>query len=206
MMRDAWDKLRVDNHILTYGPPTDPLPRYEARMKLAAHLARYISVLDVACGVGHLYPLLQPKTWKYKGVDSSEPMIERAREYFPYGNFEVADAYDLSDQDVYNTVIATSLLIHIDRTDTEKILTELWAHARKQLIFTMPIDKDFTKVVTLGRKVPESSGQTLITHTTHARLDKILARLQPGRIGIVPFPKGAFGYGLNDYLIEVLRP
>lgn len=205
MMRDAWDKLRVDNHILTYGPPTDPLPRYALRMQLAAHLVRYPSVLDVACGVGHLYPLLWPRMWPYKGVDSSEPMIERAREYFPDGVFEVADAYDLSDQAEYDTVIATSLLIHIDRTDTGKILNELWAHARKQLIFTMPIDKDFTKVVTLGRKVPESSGQTLITHTTHARLDKILSRLQPERIGLAPFPKGAFGYGLNDYLIEVLR-
>lgn len=205
MMRNAWNQLRVDNHILTYGPPTDPLPRYQARMQLAAELVRYHSVLDVACGVGHLYPLLQPRVCRYKGVDSSEAMIECARWYFPAAEFEIGDAYDLSDQDEYDTVITTSLLIHIDRIDTEKILTELWAHARKQLVFTMPIDRDFTKVVTLGRKVPESSGETLITHTTYARLSKILARLQPGRIGMAPFPKGAFGYGLNDYLIEVRR-
>lgn len=205
MMRDAWDKLRVDNHILTYGPPTDPLPRYALRMQIAAHYVRYHSVLDVACGVGHLYPLLQPKLWTYKGVDSSEAMIERAREYFPAAEFEIADAYDLSDQDEYDTVIAMSLLIHIDRTDTEKILNELWAHARKQLLFTMPIDRDSTRVLVLGRRIPESSGKTLITHTTHERLDSMLAMFGPVQIRKIPFPKGAFGYGLNDYLIEVLR-
>lgn len=204
-MRDAWDKLRVENHILTYGPPTDPLPRYDARMKLIAQRVRCPSVLDVACGVGHLYPLLQPRVRVYKGVDSSVEMIKRAREYFPHAEFDIGDAYNLVDEDFYGTVIAASLLIHIDRGDTEKILNELWAHAGRQLLFTMPIDKDITKLVTLGRKVPESSGTTLITHTTHKRLNDMLARLQPWDIIKIPFPKGAFGYGLHDFLIEVLR-
>jgi len=205
MMRDAWNKLRVDNHILTYGSPKDPLPRYARRMMFVAHHVKYHSVLDVACGVGHLYSPLFPQVWAYKGVDSSFEMIKRAREYFPGVEFEIADAYDLSDQEEYDTVVAMSLLIHIDRKDTEKILNELWAHARKQLLFTMPIDVDFTKVMKLGRKVPESCGKTLITHISRERLDEILARLQPERVNKIPFPKGCFGYGLNDYLIEVLR-
>ena len=205
MMRDAWNKLRVDNHILTYGPPKDPLPRYGRRMMFVAHHVRYHSVLDVACGLGHLYPVLYPQVWTYKGVDSSVEMIERAREYFPGVEFEIADAYDLAREKIYDTVIAMSLLIHIDRADTEKILNELWAHTRKQLLFTIPIDVDFTKVVKLGRKVPESNGTTLITHISRERLFELLGRLQPGRIRGIPFPKGCFGYGLNDYLIEVLR-
>ena len=205
MMRDAWDKLRVENHILTYGPPGDPLPRYALRMQIAAQRVRCDSVLDVACGVGHLYPLLEPQVWKYKGVDSSFEMIKRAREYFPAAEFEVGDAYDLAEEELYDTVIAMSLLIHIDRADTKRILNELWAHAKEQLLFTIPIDKDFTRVLTLSRKVPESSGKTLITHTTHERLDVMLAELQPGRISKIPFRKGAFGYGLKDFLVEVLR-
>lgn len=205
MMRNAWNKLRVDNHILTYGPPTKPLPRYARRMMFVAQRVKHHSVLDVACGLGHLYPVLPPQVWIYKGVDSSVEMIKRAREYFPGVEFEIADVYDLACEEIYDTVIAMSLLIHIDRVDTEKILNELWAHARKQLLFTMPIDVDFTKVMTLGRKVPESNGTTLITHTSNERLREMLARLHPRHIYFEPFPKGCFGYGLNDNLVEVLR-
>ena len=53
-------------------------------------------------------------------------------------------------------------------------IKELWKHTKKVLLFTIPIDKDFTKIVQLNRKVPGACGKTLITHVSHKTLDKIL--------------------------------
>lgn len=201
-MKHAWDKKRVENHIVTYGAPDNPSPRYKRRMLFASERVVGDSVLDVACGVGHLYHCLSPRVKLYKGIDSSKEMIRVAREYAPDGLFKVGDAYDLSEEEISDTVIAMSLLIHIERKDLQQIIEQMWMHVRKALVFTIPVDKDFSRTVELSRKIPGASGTTLITHVSHKTLDGLLRSLKPRKVEKTPFPKGCFGHGLNDYLIR----
>lgn len=204
-MKHAWDKKRVENHIATYGAPDNSNPRYKRRMRFASEGFVGDSVLDVACGVGHLYHVLSPRIWHYKGIDSSKEMIRIAREYAPDGLFTVGDAYDLSEEGIYDTVIAMSLLIHIEQRDLQHIIEQMWMHARKSLVFTIPIDRDSSKIVMLSRKVRGANGKTMITHISHKTLDGLLHSLNPRKVEKTLFPKGCFGYGLNDYLIRILR-
>jgi hypothetical protein len=80
----------------------------------------------------------------------------------------------------------------------------MWEHTRNALVFTIPIDKDFSRIVELNRKIPEASGTTLITHISEKTLKKITADLK-GVLEKTPFPEGCFGYGLNDYLIRISK-
>jgi len=205
MMKHAWDKQRVENHIATYGPPDNPNPNYKNRMLFASKQIIGDSVLDVACGLGHLYHTLKPKTLNYKGIDSSKEMIMTAREKAPDGLFAVGDAYDLSEEGMYDTVIAMSLLIHIEKKDLQHIIEQMWTHTRKALVFTIPVDKDFSKTVELSRKIPEASGTTLITHVSEKTLDGLLNNFKMRSVERYPFPEGCFGYGLNDYLIRIWK-
>lgn len=202
-MKHAWNKKRVENHIATYGAPDNPNPRYKQRMLFASKQVVGDSVLDVACGVGHLYHVLTPRIWHYKGIDSSREMIRVAREHVSDRLFKVGDAYDLSEEGMYDTVIAMSLLIHIERKDLLYVIEQMWTHARKALIFTIPVDKDFSKTVELSRKVRGASGTTLITHLSEETLNRLIYALKPKKVEKTPFPKGSFGYGLNDYLIRM---
>ena len=204
-MKQAWDKKRVENHIATYGTPDNPNPRYKRRMLFASERVVGDSVLDVACGVGRLYNILRHRTSQYKGIDSSKEMIRVAREYAPDGLFAVGDAYDLSEEGRYDTVISMSLLIHIERKDLPHIIEQMWKHTRKTLIFSIPIDKDFSKTFELSRKIPKASGTTLITHVSENTLNGLLNKLKMRDVERMPFPEGCFGYGLNDYLIGILR-
>ena len=204
-MKQAWDKKRVENHIATYGAPDNPNPRYKRRMLFASERVVGDSVLDVACGVGHLYHILSPKILSYKGIDSSKEMIMAAKENAPDGLFAVGDAYDLSEEGMYDTVIAMSLLIHIEQKDLQHIIEQMWTHTRKALVFTIPVDKDFSKTVELSRKIPGASGTTLITHVSENTLGGLLDKLKMRVVERTPFPEGCFGYGLNDYLIRILK-
>ena len=204
-MKQAWDKKRVENHIATYGAPDNPNPRYKRRMLFASERVVGDSVLDVACGVGHLYHILSPKILSYKGIDSSKEMIMAAKENAPDGLFAVGDAYDLSEEGMYDTVIAMSLLIHIEQKDLQHIIEQMWTHTRKALVFTIPVDKDFSKTVELSRKIPEASGTTLITHVSENTLDGLLDKLKMRDVERTPFPEGCFEYGLNDYLIRISK-
>lgn len=205
MMKHAWDEKRVENHVATYGAPDNPNPRYKRRMLFSSEQVVGDSVLEVACGVGHLYNILKHRISQYKGVDSSKEMIRVAKEYDSEGAFVVGDAYDLSNEGVYDTVIAMSLLIHIEHEDLSHIIEEMWKHTRRALIFTIPVDKDFSKTVELNRKVPGASGTTLITHVSEKTLDALLIKLRMRTVEKMPFPEGCFGHGLKDYLIRVLR-
>jgi len=198
-MKNAWDEKRSENYIVTYGPPSKAKPRYKNRMMFASDWVLGNSVLDVGCGVGHLYGCLNNQITSYKGIDSSMDMIRIAKKHFSSTNFEIGDAYDLSKEALFDTVISMSLLIHINQKDLQQIIEQMWRHTKKALVFSIPIDKDFSKVVKL------TSGKTLITHLSDDTLDHLLSNLKPKSIDKTPFPEGCFGYGLNDHLIRVVK-
>lgn len=64
------------------------------------------SVLDVGCGAGRTTSELHDRGFDVVGLDTSEPLVARARERFPDIEFRVGDAVDLDDAgDSYDQVL-----------------------------------------------------------------------------------------------------
>ena len=157
---EVWDRDRVTHYVETYGKPNDRVDCikkdetvYVNRVD-AASMREGETVLDVACGIGHLAALLPCQG--YRGLDNSRDMVEAAKRFFPAMSFTLGDVYDLSDHEAADTVYALYLLIHLP--DMEKPLNQLWGRARKALIFNLPIHSD-AKVSTQRIK-----DKTLIYH------------------------------------------
>lgn len=72
------------------------------------------SILDVGCGVGDLYGYLVDRgaRFAYLGVDLAPRMIERAREKYPAGCFEVDDILEWEARPRFDLVVGIS--IHSD--------------------------------------------------------------------------------------------
>ena len=92
------------------------------------------SVLDVGCGMGHLFMLAKDR-FEYLGIDTSKAMLEKAREFFPKDEdkFQLGDAYDLSMLPNFDTVVATGVLLHLP--DSQPVIEQLWSKARICTIF-----------------------------------------------------------------------
>jgi tRNA (uracil-5-)-methyltransferase TRM9 len=87
-------------------------------------LAKYVKsgerVLDLGCGNGRLYSFLKERNVEYVGIDSSEKMIEIAREKNQEGNpkFEVVEALDLPFSDNnFDKVYSIAVLHHVPSSE-----------------------------------------------------------------------------------------
>ena len=140
---EIWTPERVKHYHKNYGTPENPQKRHRIRMGIAASMIEGETVLDVACGLGHLYPHVGPRA--YLGVDNSLGMLEEARRLSPDATFMQGDVYDLSDFAKFGSVVCQSLLIHLP--DTVKPIQEMWTHTWKVLVFSTPIGlKDNVRV------------------------------------------------------------
>ena len=150
------------------------------RTKRTAQLLKGETVLDVGCGVGHLFGALQtgPIAAEYLGIDC-ENMINLARECFPLDkeNFQVGDVFDISGskgwspphKGTYHTVFSLQVVQHLPELETP--LQEMWNHAEKRLVVAMlpPTIPVFT--------VKENG---LISHRyTPEEIDKAVKQLTP---------------------------
>lgn len=71
-------------------------------------------ILDVGCGNGRLYDFLKDKQVDYYGIDISEKLIEIAKNRYPEGKFQVADALNLPfPENFFNKVFSIAVLHHI---------------------------------------------------------------------------------------------
>lgn len=133
-----WDEKRVQFYIETWGPPTNPKKWHGLnRMEIPVKLLKGETVLDIGCGLGHLYYALKGKVKKYVGVDASPHMLEKARMYFPDADFRQGDVYDLSAFPASDTVYSVSLLIHLPTV--EEPIRQLWNKTKKRLVFLIPL-------------------------------------------------------------------
>lgn len=81
-------------------------------------LPRYIipgeKVLDLGCGHGRFIEFLNKKNINYFGVDSSEKMIEIAKNKYPYGNFQITDILKTPFSDnFFDKVVCFAVFHHI---------------------------------------------------------------------------------------------
>jgi ubiquinone/menaquinone biosynthesis C-methylase UbiE len=71
-------------------------------------------VLDLGCGNGRWFPLFQEKKVDYIGIDNSEELIEIAKDKYPQGRFQKADALSLPfSNNSFDKVYSIAVLHHI---------------------------------------------------------------------------------------------
>ncbi len=85
-------------------------------------LEKYVSpkdrVLDLGCGNGRLYDLIEKKNVSYCGLDASEKLVEIAREKYPEADFKVGDALDLPfAENSFDKIISIGVFHHISSFD-----------------------------------------------------------------------------------------
>lgn len=161
MMREweVWHETRARHLSGAWGNPNEcakgKIPRagrsHWGLIEKASSLVEGKSVLDIGCGFGHLFSLLRDK--EYLGVDTSEQMLKRARDFFPEDKdkFQIGDAYDLSSLPEFNTVVAIGLIIHIP--DPEKVLNQLWSKTKICTVFSAWIgDSPLIKKIPDGKR------------------------------------------------------
>lgn len=88
-------------------------------------------VLDIGCGNGRLLQLFKDIDIDYTGVDSSEKLIEIARQHYPNKKFQLAEALKLPfPNNYFDKVYAIAVLHHIP---SEELRLEFLREARRVL-------------------------------------------------------------------------
>lgn len=197
---EVWDAERVENFIKRFGTPKNPTARHKARMKLAASLVEGKSLLDVGCGLGHLYPLVKNKVENYLGVDNSIAMVDMARKLQPNAKFQLGDIYDLSRFGQYDSVCCLSLLLHLPNSD--KPIEGMWKHAVKCLILSVSLS---TAIKQEKRKYKD--GYVIYRWETWKHISNILNKLK-GVQEIKKYPQDtrvSVGLKGRNYTVKVVR-
>ena len=137
---DVWHghlgKERAQRYPRAYGSPHNPTLEHRGRMELASSFIVGNSVLDIGCGIGHFRHFVKDDI-EYVGADTSLEMLQVAKGFYPNSIFRVGDIYDLSPFGVFDTVLCQSVLIHLP--EIEVPIQEMWHHARKAIVFSIPI-------------------------------------------------------------------
>ena len=118
------------------------------RTARTAKCLRGKTVLDVGCGVGHLFGVLKDEVEDYLGIDSPE-MIRVARRCWPEhkDKFQIGDVFDLSGErgwgetrcGTYDTVFSLQVLQHLPVL--YEALQEMWNHTLCMVHAVLPLTK-----------------------------------------------------------------
>lgn len=83
-------------------------------------------VLDLGCGSGRLYELLEEYHPKYTGLDISEELIGLAQRKYPGGKFEVADLTNIKVKNKYDFIFSIAAVHHIpSKTLRDKVISDI---------------------------------------------------------------------------------
>lgn len=85
-------------------------------------------VLDVGCGIGRIARWVVPHARKYIGLDSSQSMLRRAKEYnrdIPNCEFLCADTLTVLPPASVDAVVCEALFIHLVKEQQTKYLHEM---------------------------------------------------------------------------------
>lgn len=148
-----------DNDLRIFSRYYDPIylkrKDYESESKVVKHIIRQFekkpskTLLDVGCGTGeHLKYLSQ--TFRCKGIDISEEMVETAKTKVADADFEIADMIDFSLDEKFDVI--TCLFSSIGYVQTfknlVKTLKNLFNHLNNEgltLVEPWVFKKDFRK-------------------------------------------------------------
>lgn len=128
-LRTYWDYLTSDGKTYQMGPQSHRVYLLDLLKEKGVQ-----SLLDVGCGTGPIYQLIKETTevipgdgdgtasstrfrwtFRYKGTDYSDGMIEVCKKEFPEGDWEVEDARKLNEVDgSWEAVLLMHSLDHVD--------------------------------------------------------------------------------------------
>jgi ubiquinone/menaquinone biosynthesis C-methylase UbiE len=93
---------------------------------LAEHTAPGMRVLDIGCGNGRFYPLLEKRDIQYTGLDSSPRLLHEAQNAFPTTSFIEGDATALPFPDRSFDIAFSFAVLHHIPSDAlrKKFITE----------------------------------------------------------------------------------
>jgi len=128
------------------------------------------SVLDMGCGLGHLYEYLTSvakKEIEYVGIDIDERVVEWAKKRYPHLDIRLGNVYDLSEFGMFDTVFAIGLY----SGEPERIdgVREMLEHTNTKLIMTY-FHKEKGNPVFLNKIKPYWSKYNIIPHNIDERL------------------------------------
>lgn len=188
-MRNYWDKV-AEKGLYQMGPA----PHRIAILKKLAHLQCH-SFLDIGCGTGPLYQLLMDAPLgeylplsEYKGVDYSENMIERAKERFPEGDFELQDARILKeDTKSWDGVVLMHCLDHLD--DYKRAISEAARVSKKYVIIVLwrPLVKGEANNLNSHNALEreEGTGEWEDTHLQEYTHDNLIDAFQEAKLHLL---------------------
>lgn len=113
-----------------------PQPFNVMNLALQAITASGDSVLEIGCASGYyseVIPYLLKKRIAYTGADYSDALIKMARDYYPQGDFQVADGAHLPYAgDQFDIVISSCILLHV--TNAAEHIKETVRVARRYIV------------------------------------------------------------------------
>jgi 2-polyprenyl-3-methyl-5-hydroxy-6-metoxy-1,4-benzoquinol methylase len=151
---EVWDEDMADQLERVWESPAKGR-RHQALVEAVSKLILGKSVLDVGCGMGHLYRAIKDEVETYLGVDSSPAMIKKAHLRFDESLFVVGDAYDLSTFPSADTVVCLGVLEHVP--EAWPILEQLWSKAKRCIILVTDVGPKQHII-----KTPRKGGKYLI--------------------------------------------
>jgi trans-aconitate methyltransferase len=118
--------------------------RFETLLKVQD--IRNKSILDVGCGLGDLYDLLQKKDIPvtYTGIDIIPEFIEGARKKYPKARFELQDIFDMDDNEHFDVVLASGALsfkVKDNEHYYQTMIKKMFDLAKEAIAFNM-LDKE----------------------------------------------------------------
>ena len=143
-----WDNERVERYLRLYRDPREKKGSQSALCSDIFSLMKDGSVADFGCGMGHLAAFIEDR--EYLGIDLSEKMLEKAREFFPDKKFIQADVTTdrLKKVPVFDNAVAVSLALHLKREDARWMYQIMWDHTSPGgiMIFSMETNGDTSNV------------------------------------------------------------
>ena len=171
------------------GPVREPSRTYRMRLRAILKHRKGRSVLDVGCGIGHIFGALvgRVKLYEYLGLDSDVIKVMECKKHFHKANFEQANFMCLDLDRKFDTVISENLMHYVNVRDLPAVLVELWSVTDRVLLVCIPI----------GTR-------------TKKRIDKetlsvMIAGLNPSEYHVHKFRDKTYRRFTSDMLIEVIR-
>ena len=157
---EVWDAELVD--ALKHSWTKDSNEYHWQLINKANGLIEGDSVLDIGCGLGHLYALLKNKHIKYMGIDTSKEMIKAVQNYYQDKKelFQYGDIFDLSQYLSFDTVIAVGVFVHLPIDEVIDALNQMWNNARICIVFSVNLGE--RRII---RKHERKKGKYLIERT-----------------------------------------
>ncbi len=160
------------------------------------------SILDIGCGTGILYEVLQEEgfTGAYVGTDISHEMLEVGRKRYPGINVQVMDCEKLAFADrTFDVVFMRSVLHHVSKPINA--IKEMCRVSKKHILISEPLRNALTKVPRYLSKTFTNHFDKDHTHYSAGQMRDLLCRG-----GITDYRFVHFGYFAYPFAFTDIVP